>query len=232
MQLLMLLLAMFPQHHRKAGPYNSSAFSLIQKATSAVYCTTSPCTVSLGSNATAGNLIDVVTNFRASNSNVTVSDTPNGTYTQAGGAGGTCSTGTNRTATAYVLSGAGGATTISISYTSLTWAMITVREHHSTTAVTYGSHVCTTTVASTTTPTSDSLNSTFANNLFVGGFVDSASPTYGCGSPWGDCASLTNPSKAGLSETQLNLASGSRSANFTMTVGDTTWMASNTYFHD
>ena len=210
----------------------SGSFSFVQKSADFAASTTSPVSLTLNSTG-AGHLIVVQAYVRASSGgSFSVSDGVN-TYTQV--SAGICQNGSNTEDTFYVLSGAGGNLTISVSWSGgVIWLYGNAREYSSTTPVTYVARSCTASPTSTTAPTSDAVNANGTNNLLVGGMYDFNALSGGCGSGWGNCSSNTNQSSAGPAETEdkLNQASGNYSSTFTLGTAESDWMAEVVAFKD
>jgi hypothetical protein len=210
---------------------SASGFTFVQKSSNASAISSSPITLSLPSTG-AGHLIVVQTYVRASSGgSFSVSDGVN-TYTQV--SAGVCQNGSNTEDTFYVLSGAGGNLTISVSYSGGVNSLYgNAREYSSTTPVSYISRFCTASPGSTTTPTGDTVNANGTNNLIVGGMIDWNAVSGGCNGSWTNCSANTNQSLGVMQgEDKLNQASGNYGAAFTLGSAQSDWMVETAAFKD
>ncbi len=209
----------------------SGTFSFVQKSANAAATSSSPITLSLPSTG-AGHTIVVFVYVRASGGgSFSVSDGVN-TYAAASGI---CQNGSNTEEAFYVLSGAGGNLTVSVSYSGGVNSLYgNAREYSSTTSASYIGRSCTASPGSTTTPTSDAVNANGTNNLLIGGMIDWNATFGGCSGSWTNCSANTNQASGGVmqGEDELNQASGNYGAAFTLGSAQSDWMVETVAFKD
>jgi hypothetical protein len=218
-------------NHRKIFS-GSGSFSFVQQTADAANSTANFTRTLNGT--VAGNMIIVVAWIRGATAGaLSVSDGTNGSYTNAIACQNPSQT-VNKAAVFYFINGAGGNLTITTSYSgTYGHASATAYEYSSTTTITFDLGTCTASPGSTSSPTSDSITTTGANDLLIGGMMDNNASGSGCGAGWGHCGGNTDQNNVvGRSEDKLNQATGSYSAAFTLTSSQSDWTAGIAAFKD